>query len=234
MQSLAVLHHGFDAVGVQRTGKPFVRRLDALEHRHGHPALREVGVDVEHLACFCYGFFGCFVGSVALLPEEFSSAQEQTRAHFPAHHVGPLVHQQRQIAVTLDPILVGVPNDGLGRRPYDEFLLQLRVGIDHHATAVFGILEAVVRDDRTFLCKAFHVIRLLREVALGNEKREVRIDVAGVLEHLVQHILHALPYGKPVRLNDHAALDVAVLSEVGLHHQFVVPLAVIRLAGSQF
>ena len=161
MQRLAVLHHGFDAVGVQRTGKPFVRRLDALENRHGHPAFRKVGVYIQHLSRFRHRFFGCFVGRVAFLPKELSCAQEKSRTHFPTHDVGPLVHQQRQIAVALDPVLVGVPNDGLGRRTNDEFLLQPRIGVDHYATAVFGILEAVVRDDRTFLCKAFHVIRLL-------------------------------------------------------------------------
>ena len=57
--------------------------------------------------------------------------------------------------------------------------------------------------------------------------------MAGVLEHAVEHVLHTLPDGESVWLYDHAALDVAVLGEVGFDHDFVVPLGIILLAGGQ-
>jgi len=50
---------------------------------------------------------------VPLLPEELPCAQEEARTEFPAHDVGPLVVEQRQVAVGLDPAGVRRPDDGL-------------------------------------------------------------------------------------------------------------------------
>ena len=183
---------------------------------------------------FLHGFILRGVSGVTFLPKEFSRAQEQACAHLPTHDVGPLVHQQGQVAVALDPVLVGVPNDGLGRRTNNQLFLQTGVRIHDHPFSVGVVLQAVVGHHRALLGKALHVGGLLAEVALGNEEREVRVHVAGVLEHAVKHVLHALPNGKPVRLDDHASLHIAVLGEVRLHDEFVVPLAVIIVAGRQF
>ena len=90
-----------------------------------------------------------------------------------------------------------------------------------------------MRHDRAFLGEALHVGGLLAEVALGDEQREVRVDVAGVFEHAVKHVLHPFPNRKSVRLDDHAPLHVAVLGEVRLHNELVVPFAVVFFAGSE-
>jgi hypothetical protein len=45
------------------------------------------------------------------LPEELGRAKKQTRAQLPANHVGPLVDQQWEIPVRLDPVLVCMPDD---------------------------------------------------------------------------------------------------------------------------
>ena len=113
LQGLSVLHHGFDAKGVVGTGKPLAFGLHTAHHRHGHPALGKVRIDVQHLFGLLHGFGLGGVCGVALLPQEFSGAQEQARPHLPADHIGPLVHQQRQVAVALNPIFVSLPNDGL-------------------------------------------------------------------------------------------------------------------------
>ena len=227
LQGLAVLHEGFDAIGVLGAGEALALGLHALDDGHRHEVLGKVRVDLEHLLGFLDSFVLGGVGRVAFLPEEFRRAQEQARAHFPPHHVGPLIHEQRQITVTLDPVLVGVPNDGLRRGANDEFFFQARVGIHHHAFSVGVVLQAVVCHHCALLCKAFHVCGLLAQVALGNEQREVSVDVSGVFEHAVEHVLHAFPNRKSVRLDDHASLHIAVLGKVRLHHEFVVPLAVI-------
>ena len=44
--------------------------------------------------------------SVPLLPEKFGGSQEWRRAFLPAHHVAPLIEQQRQVAPGLDPLAV--------------------------------------------------------------------------------------------------------------------------------
>lgn len=49
---------------------------------------------------------------MAFLPEELGGAEEEPGAEFPAHDVGPLVDEEREVAVALDPVFVGVPDDG--------------------------------------------------------------------------------------------------------------------------
>ena len=87
-----------------RAGELLVVGLLPADHRHRHHVLGEVGVDVEHAVHLFERLFVRRVRGVAFLPEELAGAQEQARAHLPAHHVGPLVDEQRQIAVALDPL----------------------------------------------------------------------------------------------------------------------------------
>ncbi len=47
------------------------------------------------------------------------------------------------------------------------------------------------------------------------------------LEHLVELVLHLLPNGVSVWLDDHAAAHGRLLGQVGLGHQVVVLLAVV-------
>ena len=119
LQSLAVLHHGFDGVSVQRAGEALRLALHALHHGHGHPLFGEVGVHVEHLLRLGLGLLARGVSRVAFLPKELRRAQEGPCAHLPAHHVAPLVAHQRQVAVRVNPVLVCVPDDGFRRRAYD-------------------------------------------------------------------------------------------------------------------
>ena len=93
LQRFAVLHHRLDAVRALGAGEAFAGRLLALDDGHGHPALGEVGIDVEHAHRLFDGFLARRVRRVAFLPEELGGAQEQPRAHLPAHDVGPLIDQ---------------------------------------------------------------------------------------------------------------------------------------------
>ena len=93
-------------------------------------------------------------------------------------------------------------------------------------------LEPVVRDDGALLGEALGHLLFLGEEALGDEQREVGVDVAGVLEHAVEAALHLLPDGVAVRLDDHAAADVGVLGQPGLLDDVEVPLGVIRARGA--
>ena len=233
LQGFAVLHERLDAVRVLGAREALALGLHALDDGHRHEVLREVGVDLEHLLGFFDGLVLGRVGRVAFLPEEFCGAQEQARAHLPAHHVGPLVHEEGKVAVALDPALVGVPDDGFGGGANDEFFLEFGVGVDHHSPSVGVVLQTVMRHHRALLGEALHMRRFLAQVALGDEQREVGVDVARVLEHAVKHVLHPFPNRKPVRLDDHAPLHVAVLGEVRLHNELVVPFAVVFFAGSE-
>ena len=133
LQRLAVLHHGFDGVGVVGAGEALVGRLLARDHRHGEHVFGELAIDLEHLQRFGHRVVAVGVRRVAFLPEKLGRAQEQPRAHFPAHDVGPLVDQQRQVAIALDPALEGIADDRLRRRPDDQRLFQLRLRIERPA-----------------------------------------------------------------------------------------------------
>ncbi len=103
------------------------------------------------------------MGRVAFLPEEFGRAQEHACAHFPPHHVSPLVDQNRQVAVGCDPILICVPDDGFGCGAYDQFLFETGIGVDHHAGSVGGVFKTVVCHHGAFFGKSFHVFGFARE-----------------------------------------------------------------------
>ena len=51
------------------------------------------------------------------------------------------------------------------------------------------------------------MLGLAAEEGLGDEEREVRVLVSGFLEHAVENMLHLLPDGVSVGLDDHAAAD---------------------------
>ncbi len=120
LERLAVLHHRFDRIGIDGAGESFAGSFFASDDGHGHEVLREGGVDVEHFERFVDGFLLRGVGGVAFLPEELGGAQEQARAHFPADDVSPLVNEDGQVAVGLDPFGVHRADDGFAGGADDE------------------------------------------------------------------------------------------------------------------
>src|SRR6185437_1362364 len=146
---------------------------------------------------------------MAFLPKKLGGAEEQARAHLPAHDVGPLVYEQRQVAIALDPALKRVANDRLGRRANDQRLFELGVWIDHQLAAL--VFEAVVGDDRHLLGEALDVLSLLGDEAHGNEEREVAVIVSRIFNSGVEFSLYALPHPPAPRLDDHAAANGACL-----------------------
>ena len=119
LQSLTVSHHGFDGIGDVGAGEFFGVGFFAGDYRDGGIGDREVGVDVEHLAGFGFGFFAGGVGGVAFLPVELQRAEEELGAKFPPDYAVPLVHQDGQVAVRLDPLRPHVADDGFRRWAQD-------------------------------------------------------------------------------------------------------------------
>ncbi|MFZ4696297.1 MAG: hypothetical protein ACOYMV_14350, partial [Verrucomicrobiia bacterium] len=95
LNGFAVLHHGLNAEGLHRAGETFALAFLAGENGNGEVFAREGLIDAQHF-CHLLPRFGLgLMGGVAFLPEKFSRAQKETRAHFPADDVGPLVDQNR-------------------------------------------------------------------------------------------------------------------------------------------
>src|SRR5262249_51311030 len=108
------------------TSKLFFLSLLAFDHRQGDIFLGESAVNTKHSQRLFLRVLIRRMRRVPLLPEELRSPQKQPRTHFPPDDVAPLVDQQRQIPIRLNPISKRVPNDGLRRRPNDQRLFELR------------------------------------------------------------------------------------------------------------
>ena len=164
---------------------------------------------------------------MALLPEELGRTQEQTRTHLPTHDVGPLVAQDRQVTIRLDPVLISIPDDRLRRRTHDQLLLQLGSRIDYYALPLGVILQAIVRHHGALLGEALYVVSLAREERLGDKEREIGILVSRLLEHLIECLVHLLPDGITIGFDHHTAAHGRIFGQAGLHNQVVIPLRVV-------
>ena len=174
------------------------------------------------------------MGRVAFLPEEFAGAEEWTCTHLPAHHVTPLVAHQGQVAPRLNPVLIGVPDNGLRSGADDEFLFQLGGGIDLHAALVFLRTQTVVGHHGALLGESLHVFGFPRKKTLRNQQWEIGVLGTSFLEHHVQLVLHLLPNGIAIRFNDHTSTHGRLLGKVGFHDKIVIPLTVIVSSFCQF
>src|SRR5256886_6751313 len=227
LQRLVVLHQRLQRVGAQRTGEPLALRLQARDHGHRHPLLLERAVHTEHLARLRLGFGLGGVRGMSLLPQKLGGAEEQPGAKLPAHDVAPLVQEQRQIAVALNPLGEHRVDDRLGRGPYDEQLLEHRRGVGHHrlSASLPGRLETRVRHQRDFLGEPLDVLGFLGEEAHRDEQREVGVLMARRLEQVVERALHQLPNAVAVRPDHHATAHRRVIRQLRLDDHVVVPLA---------
>ena len=175
LQGKAILHHGLNAVGLQRSGELLRLRFQALDHRHGHHILGDFGVHVQHAEDFPRGFLVIGVRGVTLLPKKFSGAQEHAGAQFPADDVGPLVHQHRQVAPAFDP---------LGEKVADD---RLRCGTND--VRLFQLFAAGERDHRQFRREAFHVLGFLVHKTLRDQQWKIHVLMTGGFEAVVQFAL---------------------------------------------
>ena len=133
----------------------------------------------------------------------------------------------------MNPVFVGIPDDGLAGGTDNEFLLQLGCGIHHHAIVCLVRLQAVVGHHGALLGEPLDVLSLLAQEGLGNEQGEIGILHPRSLEHVIKDALHLLPDGITIGLDDHTAAHVALLCEVCLYHQLVVPLGVVNTSFCQ-
>src|ERR671917_186997 len=96
----------------------------------------------------------------------------------PSHNVTPLVDEDGQVAVALDPVAVKVADDALGGRPDGEPLFEFLTSPDSHP--------------RQLRVEGLDDLGLFLQEALGNEKREVGVLVTGGLKTIVEVTLNTL------------------------------------------
>ena len=223
LKGLTILHQSLDGIGLYGSSEAFVGTLYPDVDRDSEEVACEVSVDIDHTYCLFFGLLTGSVGGVPFLPEELSRAEEEARAHLPADDIRPLIAEDGEVTIGLYPALVGVPDNGLRGRTYDEFLLELCLRVDDDAPVRAG-LQTVVGDDSALLSEALDVVGFLAEEALRDEEREVGIVVSCFLEHVVELALHALPYSIAVGLDDHTATHGGTFRQVSLDDEILIPL----------
>ena len=167
---------------------------------------------------------------MSFLPKEFRSSEEEPGAHFPADDIGPLVNEEGQVAVGLDPFGEGGADDGFAGGPNYKWFLELRGG---NQAAIRAGFEAVVGDDGTFFGEALNMLGFLFEEGKGDKERKIGIFVAGGLESGVEIALDIFPKGVAPGLYDHAAADGGGFGEVGGFYNLLIPLGIILIAGGR-
>ena len=88
---------------------------------------------------------------------------------------------------------------------------------------LFEVLGAALGHPGHLRREALDVLGLLQQQALGNQQREVGVDVAGRLDPVVELPLDQLPDGVAVRPDDHEALDRRIVGQLGLADDVQIP-----------
>ena len=118
-----------------------------------------------------------------------------------------------EVSVTLNPVFVGIPNDGFRGRTNDEFFFQFGIGIGHEVSGFIGIgFEAIVGYHGAFLGESFSIFFFFFEQAFGHKQREIGIHVTCFFEHVIELSLHFFPNGIAIGFDDHTTFNGTVFS----------------------
>src|ERR1700686_433965 len=191
LQGLPVPHHGFQGIGGVSASELLRIGLPAGDYRDGGVVDGEIGVDVEHLARFGFGLLAGGVRGVAFLPEKFERAEEEFGAQLPADDAVPLIHQDGEVAVGLNPLGPHVADDGFGGWAYDEWFGELFTAADGN----YGELRR----------ETLNVMFFFVDEAARDQERKGYVLVTGGLEATVQGLLDVFPERPAVGTHDHAA-----------------------------
>ena len=157
LQCFSVLHHGFYCVSVKCTCKTFIGWFHSLYNGNSHIFFCKFTIYIQHSDCFFLCFFTGSMSGMSLLPQEFGSTQEKTGTHFPTENVRPLVTENRQVTVWLNPVLISIPDDCFWCRTDNQFLFQFSCRIYYNSWTVFRILQTIMCYYGTLFRKPFYV-----------------------------------------------------------------------------
>ena len=224
LEGAAVVHQGLDGVGRDGTCKFLLVGLSALDGGDGQILRAEIRIDVQHLLGPGLRLLGGRVDSVALLPHEFTGAEEGTGLLLPAHDAAPLVVDLGQVAVGLDLTAVEIAEQGLRGRT--------------DAGALVELLGTARGDPGDLGGKALDQVLLLVEQALRDQQGQIDVLYADRLKPRVQVLLYSLPDRVARGLVDHEALDIGIGDQACLDADVCIPLCKVlihrRDLGDQF
>ena len=233
LDRLLVLHHRLDRERHVRSGKPLVLGLFSGDYRDRKVVAQKFLIHTVHQSRFIKRLSRSLVRGVALLPQKLRRTKKHPRPHFPTHHIGPLIDQQRQVAIRLDPTRERRTNDRLGSRANHIRLGQL-AGRDHSRLTrrlILYRLQAVMRHHRALGRKSLGVLSFLFEIRKRNQQREIRVLVTGLFETHIQLTLDQFPNSIAPWLDHHAPTRLGILREVRGSDHLLVPLGKILSTG---
>src|SRR5207244_12449529 len=103
--------------------------------------------------------------------------------HLPTHDIGPLIDEERKIAIGLNPLGITRADDRFRCWPNNKRLTQRAARLHF---SVGTDLKSAVRNNGAFLGETFDVLGFFREIAQRDEEREIRVAVAGRAKHRVE------------------------------------------------
>ncbi len=224
LQGLTVLHKGLYSERIFSTRETFVLTLMAYDHGKRHPLGGELLIDAYHLLGLRQSLFPRGMSRVPLLPQKLGRAKKQAGTHLPAHHVGPLITENRQIAIRVNPVLICVPDDSLRGGAHYELLFEPGIRVDNDPLTVGIVLETIVGNHSALFGETLHMVRLLAEKRFGYEQREIGVFVPRLLEHLIESGLHLLPNSITVRLDNHTSAYGRIFRKARFNYQIIIPL----------
>mmetsp|Transcript_6675 Transcript_6675/g.22987 ORF Transcript_6675/g.22987 Transcript_6675/m.22987 type:complete len:376 (-) Transcript_6675:559-1686(-) len=203
---------GLHGGGVQSSRKLFLLGFLSPHHRHGQELLVDLGVEVQDVQDLGVGLRLGSKGGVALLPQELPAPDEGGRVlELPPDHVAPLVQAQRQVAVAPDPVRVEWVHHRLAR------------GADRDGDVQVSL--ARLGDPRHLRGKVLHVVLLLVQHALRDEKREVAVLHAEGLDLPVEPLVDGVPDAVRPGPEDVATRDLVVADHLALRADLGVPVS---------
>ncbi|MNZ60497.1 hypothetical protein D3C78_785680 [compost metagenome] len=116
LYSTSVLHHRFDRVSINSSGKLLGWCFLTHYNRNRQIIFYKITVDFKHTHRFFACFLLIFMGCMSFLPQEFAGAKERQGTLFPTNNVSPLIDQHRQITIGLNPFFVHMANHRLRGR----------------------------------------------------------------------------------------------------------------------
>ncbi|MNJ45865.1 hypothetical protein D3C77_409770 [compost metagenome] len=147
--------------------------------------------------------------SVAFLPQKLARTQKRQCPLLPPYDVGPLVDQNRQVPIGLNPPLIHMADHRFRGRTYGQPLFQL-------LACRFGY-------PRQLGVESLHMLFFLLEKALGNKEREVSVAMPCLLKPAVQFLLDMLPYFVTVRFEYDTAAHWRIIHQICFFNYIDIP-----------
>ncbi len=112
LQCFAILHHRLKSIRDNSSSKFIMFWFWSKHGRYRHKVYTEIIVDIKHFSCLIVSLLCTRMSSMSFLPEKLCASEKESCSHFSSDDISPLIDQQRQITIRMDPVFITVPNNG--------------------------------------------------------------------------------------------------------------------------